>query len=62
VVVLPRYNLALSLAKPSMVQFVSNAIVWLANGKTPVPGTHTKDQVEVDPNLNKFKSTYKLNN
>jgi hypothetical protein len=57
VVVLPRYNLALPLAKPSMVQFVSNAIVWLANGKTPVPGTHTKDQVKANPNFNKFRPT-----
>ena len=33
-------------AKPSMIKLVSNAIVWLANGKSTItPGTHTTEQV-----------------
>ena len=46
VVVLSRYELATSNAQPSMIQFVANAIRWLANGKTPIiPATHEDMQV-----------------
>jgi hypothetical protein len=48
VVVLPRYEMATAGAKPSMIKLVSNAIVWLANGKSTItPGTHTTEQVSL---------------
>ena len=43
--VLPRYELASSDAKPSMVQFVANAIPWLANGKTPITPATNEDKL-----------------
>jgi hypothetical protein len=46
VVVLPRYEFVTKDAKPSMGQFVSNAVKWLAKGSTSINlGTHTTEQV-----------------
>ncbi len=49
-IVFPRYELAIpgGPAKPSMDKLVSNAVAWLANGKSPVTvATHTTDQVSL---------------